>query len=158
MSTEAIDRAATELAEARKAARAIRRDFARSPESAFVRVMKGVITQYLQARKDGVSRDDGIRGIEEELRAAWPKSVSKFAPNCQACEDTGWMERTCWDQQRCSRKLCIDNPERQHLYVVPCHCAKGDRFRPRQFTPEDAIAVASRTKKKKPGGWRQVGS
>lgn len=157
--TDAIDRAATEHAEARKAARAGRRAFRQMPiVSAFVAAMQRAIGLYREARGQGVSREDACRGLELELREAWPKSVSKFRPACDACEDTGFVEMTCWDQQRCSRKLCADNPERQHPYVVPCHCIKGDRFKPRQVSQDDVIAAAGRTAKKKARGWRQVGA
>lgn len=158
MNTQAADRAFVELAEAKKAARASRRAFAQSPISAFVRKMRAVITEYLKARLAGVSREDGIRGIEEELRGAWPKSVSKFRPNCDACDDTGYVEHTCWDQQRCGRRVCAANPERQHLYVEPCHCPNGDRMRAKVATTDDAIAAAGRTQKRKTRGWRQVGA
>jgi hypothetical protein len=137
-------------------ARSVRREFLTSPVSAFVRAMKGAITQYLAAREQGVSRQDGIRGLEEELRGAWPKSVSKFKPACDACDDTGYREWTCWDQQRCGREVCAKNPERTHLYVVPCDCAKGDRFRPKTFTPDDQLASVGRTHKKR-GGFTRFG-
>jgi hypothetical protein len=137
--------------DAAKEARKGRKAFAASPLSAFVRTMRKVITQYLGARASGVSQEDGIRGIEEELRAAWPKSVSKFVPDCNACDDTGWEEKTCWDQQRCGRRTCADNPARLHLYVVPCRCMKGDRFRPRVWQPEDQIAAVGKTQKAKRG-------
>src|SRR5688572_4981842 len=139
-----------------KAIRANRR--AAAPDTGFVRTMKSVMTQYLKARADGVSREDGIRGIAEELRAAWPKSVSKFDVDCQACDDTGYVEMTCWDQQRCGRKWCAGNAESEHRYVVPCHCAKGERKvkRERVFTPEDAIAAQARTKKKR--GFTRIGA
>ena len=137
--------------DAAKEARKSRRDFAKGPLSTFVRVMQRVISQYLSARTQGVSQDDGIRGIEEELRAAWPKSVSKFRPDCDLCEDTGWEEKTCWDQHRCERKSCIDFPERQHPYVTPCRCIKGDRFRPKVWQAEDQIAAVGKTQKPKRG-------
>lgn len=138
-------------------ARAGRAAFAHSPDSAFVRAMQGAISQYLKARDQGVNQEDGIRGIEEELRACWPKSVSKFVPECDACDDTGYRELTCWDRQQCGRKVCAANPERQHLYMVPCDCAKGGRMRERVKHTDDGIAAAARTPKRKSGGWRQAG-
>lgn len=150
------DAAYVELAEARKAVRAARRAFRSSPDSAFVKTMRGVMEQYLKARSEGVSREDGIRGIEAELRAAWPKSVSKFRPECDACDDLGWVERVCWDQHRCGRKVCAVNPERQHAYVEICHCPKGDRFRPKAWTPDDQIAAVGKTQRKK-SGFTRVG-
>lgn len=149
---------AAEFQAGKAAARASRQAFRQSPDSKFVRTMQAAISQYLTARTQGVSREDGIRGLEEELRGAWPKSVSKFKPGCDACEDTGWAEHTCWDQHRCGRRVCANNPDRQHLYVEPCHCPKGDAKRARVPVMEDAMAAAGRTqRKRKPGGWRQAG-
>jgi len=156
--SEAITRAATELVEMRRAARTGRKAFAASPMSKFERTMRGVMTSYLTARREGVSREDGIRGIEEELRAAWPSPMSKFAPACGSCEDTGFVERTCYDRQQCGRKFCSRHPEREHLYVEPCGCAKGDRMRAKVRSTEDAIAAVGRTQKRKAGNWKQVGA
>lgn len=157
MTTDAIDRGRDEFYAAKKAARDARRAFVQSADMGFVRAMRHAIRQYLEARIQGVSREDGCKGLEEELRAAWPKSVSKFRPACDNCEDTGWVEKTCWERQRCGREVCARNPERQHAYVEPCHCAAGDKKRTRVFTPDDAMAAVSRTAKKKTG-WRQVGA
>lgn len=157
MSTEFIDRAYEELAEAKKAARAGRNAFRAEPIlSLFVRTMRKAMQLYRDARAQGIAREDARRGLEEELRGAWPKSVSKFRPNCDACDDTGYREMACWDQQRCFRKVCAANPEKQHSYVVPCECPKGDRFRPRTFTSGDELTAVGKTRKKR--GWRQVGS
>ncbi len=150
----AIAAATAEFYAAKKAARANRKAFASSADSAFVTAMQGAIGQYLTMRAQGVSRDDGIAGLELELRDCWPKTVSKFAPHCPACEDTGWVEHTCWDQHRCYRPTCTNNPERQHLYVEPCICPKGAK--PKTRSAEDAITKVGRTGKRTPGSWRQV--
>ncbi len=152
----AIASATAEFYAAKHAARANRKAFAASSDSAFVNAMQGAIGQYLAMRAQGVSRDDGIAGLELELRDCWPKGVSKFAPNCPTCEDTGWSERTCWDQHRCGRPTCVKNPERQHLYVEPCTCPSGDRMRAKVKSTDDAIASAGRTAKRKPVSWQQV--
>jgi hypothetical protein len=151
------DAAFVELAEAKRAVRASRRAFVKSADSTFVRAMKGVIGQYLEARRQGVSREDGIKGIELELRAAWPKAVSKFTVDCSACDDTGYVEHTCWDQHRCGRQVCARNPERQHAYVEPCHCPKGDRKRKRAPQQATDIAAAVKTQRKR-GGFARIGS
>ncbi len=135
--------------DAAKEARKARRAFASSPVSTFVRKMRDVIALYLRARSEGVSREDGIRGVEEELRAAWPKSVSKFKPACDECDDTGWREMVCWDRQRCGRKVCAANPEKQHGYVVPCECPSGDRMRSRTRSTDDALVSVGKTQKKR---------
>lgn len=150
------DAAYVELAEAKKAVRASRRAFARGPDSKFVKAMKAAMDTYREARKAGTSRDDATAQIEVTLRAVWPKHVSKFTHDCHACEDTGTVDHFCWHEQRCGRKSCSENPERQHAYITACHCQKGRRFQPKQFTPEDAIAAAGRTAKKR-GGFSRVG-
>lgn len=153
------DPARDEFYAAKKAAREARRAFASSADSGFVRTMQGAMAEYLRMRDQGVSREDGIRGLEEELRGAWPKSVSKFKPICDACEDTGYREMVCWDQQRCGREVCAKNSERTHPYVVACDCAEGDKKRDRKhlMTPDDALAQVGRTQKKRQRIWRQVG-
>jgi hypothetical protein len=150
------DAAYVELAEAKKAVRASRRAFAKSPDSVFVRTMKAVMDRFRANLAQGVGKDEAIAEIERDLRAAWPKSVSKFRPNCDACEDTGYVEHWCWHEQRCGREVCAKNPERQHAYVTFCHCPKGDKKRPRTMTPEDGIAAAVKTQKKR--GFSRIGS
>lgn len=140
-----------ELAKLRKEARAARRQFARSSLGAFARAMLAAFGEYEQARRDGVSREDGCRGLEAVLRDAWPKRPSKFAPKCDACDDTGYREMTCWDRHRCYREECAMNPERQHPYVVPCDCAAGDRMRPRYRSGDDDLAAVGKTQKKRRG-------
>ena len=148
----AIDRSTQEFYDARKAARQSRKAFAASPDSAFVTAMQGAISQYLQARDQGVSRDDGIRGLEMELRGCWPKTVSKFAPACIACDDTGWVEYECIDGgRRCGRELCAQVRERAHLYVEPCGCAKGKRTQPKPADHGDIANAAGKTAKRRQG-------
>lgn len=151
------DAAYVELAEAKKAVRASRRAFARSPEGAFARAMRDAMGEYHKARAAGVSRDDAVKGLEHVLREVWPNQPSKFGPACDACEDTGYVEHTCWDQHRCGRQRCARNPELQHAYVTPCHCAKGDLKRTRVRGVEDQIAAAVKTAKKR-GGFSRIGA
>jgi hypothetical protein len=152
-----IEAATAEFYAAKKAARKGRQAFAASVVSAFVKAMQGALALYLKARDQGVSREDGIRGLEEELRAAWPKGVSKFSPACDSCEDTGYIDRVCWERLRCGREVCAKNPDRQHNYVDICHCVNGDKKRGRAaFTPDDAITAAGRTQKRK-SSWTRPG-
>lgn len=154
MSGEVVETGAAERAEARKK----RRAFASSPLSAFVRVMRKCMELYLKARGDGVSREDGVKGIEAELIAAWPKKVSRFAPACSTCDDTGWDEHICFDGHRCGRKWCHDaHPAHEHRYVIACVCPAGDKHRKRIVTVEDEIARAGRMAKKKASGFTRVG-
>jgi hypothetical protein len=141
---------------ARKAVRDARRAFAQSGDSAFVQVMQGAISEYTRMRSEGVSREDAIRGLEAELRGAWPKSVSKFKPACDGCDDTGYRELVCWDGQRCGREVCARNPERQHPYVVACDCGAGDKMRKRSYAPDEALTQVGRSQKK-PRGFSRFG-
>lgn len=152
-----IGAAHVELAEAKKAVRAARRAFAKSPDSAFVRTMRTVIADYLKAREQGITREEGIRGIEAALREVWPKNTSRFTPNCDVCDDIGWAYHQCVDGNRCGRESCARNPEREHSYVTPCYCAKGERFRARPRQVEDELAAVGKTQKKR-GGFSRVGA
>lgn len=157
--TEFIDRAREEFYEAKKAVREARKAFKQSPDAGFVRTMQDAISQYLEARRGGVTRDDAVKGLEEELRGVWPKPTTKFAPNCDACSDTGYRDMTCWHEQRCARKRCHEmHPGFEHAYVTPCECSAGDKMRPKVRTTyaEDAITQVGK-RKRKSGGWRQVG-
>lgn len=155
--TTTIERAAEEVTAMRKAVRDKRRAFAASVFSVFERAMRKALGLYLDARRQGVSREDAEKGLELEIRAAWPKSVSKFAPQCGSCDDTGWTEHTCWERHSCGREVCARNPERVHLFVEPCGCAAGDRMRKKIRTTDDAIQAAGRTQKRKAGNWKQIG-
>lgn len=151
MNQDEIDKAFLDLALARKQVRQARRAFAGSPEGQFTRVMLGAMQQYQKARVEGVSREDAIKGIEGELRAAWPMKTSKFAPACALCDDTGWREHTCTDQMRCGRDRCQKDPSFEHPYVASCGCARGERHRTKTFTPREAAATVGRTQKPKKG-------
>ena len=148
--SDPTDRDQQEFREARKAARDSRKAFAASPDSAFVQTMQSAIGQYLQARDQGVSREDGINGLEMELRGAWPKTVSRFAPDCDTCDDTGWIEHNCAPgAARCGRPVCEGN-ERVHRYVSRCFCPKGQRTQSRQAAP-DGAGAAGKTRKRSQG-------
>ncbi len=139
----------------RKQARKERRDFEATLESRFVRKMLECMRDYLKARSEGVSQEDGIRGIEEVIRAVWPKRPSKFQPACPACEDVGWRVLECVDGARCLRTACVIKGSGWfHDYVVPCDCAKGEKFqrsgqeRQRAYGDDD-LASVGKTKKRK---------
>lgn len=128
-----------------------RKAFAAGPASPFVKAMQDTMDEYLRMRKEGVSREDAVKGIEAVLREVWPKPTTKFPPACDGCEGTGWHRRTCWHEQRCGRLRCQQlHPAWEHFYVVPCHCTDGDRFRPRAVESDDEIAAMSRTETRKP--------
>jgi hypothetical protein len=117
--------------------------------TAFVRKMQTVMDDYLAARAAGLSRMDAVRGIEAELRSVWPHRQTKFGPQCDACEDIGWREQTCWADHRCGRASCANgHPGYEHLYVVACECPKGDVRAGRGMATPDAVADAMRTTRK----------
>ena len=136
----------------RQQARQARRAFASEPVSAFVRTMRDVMAQYLRARAEGVSREDAVRGIEAELREAWPGNTSKFVPDCAFCDDTGWREHVCTEALRCGRERCArQHPAWEHPYVASCGCQTGQTHRRRVQTPDDAVNATGRTQKPKKG-------
>lgn len=122
----------------------------------FVKAMREVIDAYLQARAEGVSRVDAAKGVEAVLRSVWPFPPTKFGPQCLICDDIGYEELLCRVWARCRREKCVSKGEDwQHLYVVPCTCQKGDKFRPRTYTPDDAMAQVGKVSKPKKG-WSKL--
>ena len=143
-------------AEAREKRRA-RREF-RAIFTPFVKAMREAITGYLGMRKQGVSREDAIKGLEVVLRDVWPKQVTKFPANCDACDDTGYVEKICAPYVRCERQTCQrKGDEFQHRYVVLCHCDKGQamaRAQVRKYAePEVGIGKVGKPKK----SWQRLG-
>lgn len=127
--------------------------------TAFVRTMQRVMDEYREARAAGISRADAVKGIEAELRSVWPHRPSKFGPQCDACEDTGWREQTCWSDLRCGREMCAKaHPGFEHLFVVPCDCQKGDRRAGRGMDTPDAVAEAMRIRKPRAKSFSRFGS
>lgn len=140
-----------------RAVQSSRKAFTSTKLSAFAQQGFDCIDQYLVMRKEGVSREDAVKGIEAVLRAIWPKATTKFYV-CEACGGTGWRLMSCWDGQRCGRELCIRrHPAWEHSYVVPCDCTAGDRFRPRAAAPEDELAAVGKTPKRKPRSFSRFG-
>lgn len=112
-----------DVVELRAEARERRRTFANSAESRFVRTMKTVMKDYLQARAEGLSRADGLKGIEAVVREVWPMRPTRFGPTCAACDDTGWRLLACTHAARCGRRQCSDREESYaHDMVTPCAC------------------------------------
>lgn len=143
----------------REQAKQGRRAFALTPLSRFVQKMQEVMRDYLKARESGVSREDAVLGIEEVLRAEWPRKPSKFK-TCDGCDDTGWHLMFCTHEMRCQRPVCQEkHPAWEHTYVVPCDCAKGDPFRRSGLRPErsldDELSGVGKTKKR--GGFTRFG-
>lgn len=124
----------------------------------FVNAMQTVIRAYLEARRQGISRDDASKGVEEVLRSAWPGRPTKFPHKCDACEDTGYEEHVCRPYVRCTREKCNQKGEAwQHLYVTPCQCEKGDKFRPKVYQPQEAAQSVGKVRKPRTG-WNRMGA
>lgn len=122
----------------------------------FVRTMRQAMDAYRQARAEGVERDDAIKGLEHVIRETWPKPATKFPPQCDLCEDTGYQEHVCRQYARCERRTCNQKGEAwQHLFVRPCECAKGVRFEPTSRPVADLAAVGRVAKKR---GFSRMGS
>lgn len=135
-----------------------RHKFAVSTDGVFARTMMAAMDEYHAARKAGMSREDACRGLEAVLRDVWPKPTTKFPPQCEACQGTGYRDMTCWHEQRCQREIChTAHPSFEHGYVVTCECTAGDKFRPVSQQPDDVVAAAGRMpRKRKPQGWSRV--
>jgi hypothetical protein len=142
----------------RATARAGRRDFAQSADGKFARTMIAAMNQFAAMRKGGVSFEDAVRGIEAELRDAWPGRTTKF-DTCPGCSGTGYQERTCCHSMRCARWKCQHaEADWEHAYVTPCDCPKGDAFKGRSMaTGEEHLAAVGRRKKPTPKSWSQGG-
>lgn len=140
-----------------RAVAAARCNYSVSVEGAFARTMMDAMDEFHRMRSEGVSFEDGVRGIESVLRSCWPKPVSKFPPLCDECHGSGYRERTCCDRMRCQRERCNQaHAAFEHRYVEFCHCGAADRFRRTPSEPEDAVVAVGRVKKK-PRGWSGVG-
>lgn len=147
----------------RQQARAGRKAFAQSVLSRFVVKMREVIADYLKARSEGVSREDGIRGIETVLRAEWPGRTSRY-DTCAGCDNTGWRLTECNHGMRCGRRRCaFEADDYTHTFVVPCECGLGDKFREtlRRRAEKaaggggDDLTAVGKTKKR--GSWARLG-
>lgn len=142
----------------RRLVRRRRKQFA-AEMTPFALAMQDAMSEYRRMRSQGVSREDGIRGLEAVLRASWPKAASKFGFTCGNCEDTGWVEHHCAPGRFCGRELCLRrHPPVEHTYVRPCGCPKGDEHRRKMPTAEDAVSAAGRVQKGKKRGWTPVGA
>lgn len=120
------------------------------------KTLMGAMDEYHRMRSEGVSKDDAVKGLELVLREVMP--MKGTPPRiCEDCTGTGWELRHCRYGARCNRRLCGEAPpgEREHDYVVPCHCPLGDRFK-RRSEPTDDTVVGKRPKRRV-GGWRTIG-
>jgi hypothetical protein len=141
----------SEATAAARAARKARKAFA-AVFSPFVRAMREATAAYLEARGQGVQREDALKGLEFALRETWPKHVSKFSAKCADCDDTGYQEFICRIYARCERDSCQRKGEEwQHRYVRPCGCEKGQKFQPKYRAPETEQDTIGQVHKPKRG-------
>lgn len=89
-------------------------------------------------KEQGVPLAERVKGLEQTLRAAWPKG-REWKYVCQDCEDYGWIFRTCTPGTPCGRpfRLPGQRPDDYtgrgrcspgHTYCVACFCPKGRGF------------------------------
>ena len=136
-------------------ARRQRRSFQRSKLGTWARQMEDAMTEFLKMRAAGMSREDGIVGLEIIVRELWPPRPAR---GCGTCDRTGYREMVCTHGMRCGRYRCSCAEQAfEHAYVVPCECSDGDRHRARVETPDDAVVAAGRTQKAKKG-FSRIGS
>lgn len=93
-------------------------------------------------KSDGIPRDTRLQMLEQTLRAAWPQR-REWKVLCNACGDTGWIDRLCSPMSKCDgwstfsfsshspmfieRRMCTWS-DYTHRYITPCHvCPNGDR-------------------------------
>lgn len=86
----------------------------------FAKAMLACMRDYKQARAEGLSQAEAVKGIEAVVREVWPRPRSEpWRYLCNACGDTGWQE-----VMRHSRIYGEDVP-----YVDYCTCQEGQRMR-----------------------------
>lgn len=123
-------------------------------------VIAEVFTICDRMRAAGQSRDEIHAYIEGVLRQVWPYQRA-WIYGCDSCDDTGLILKTCTPAHRCHgistrsdspkdppgryRRLCAIEPTYTHTYGEPCHCARGDRFRPRARTVDSDLETAAAT-------------
>lgn len=126
-----------------------------------------------QMKADGASKEDREAYIAGVLKASWPKGREEpWRYLCEACDDSGWVIRTCVVEGQCGRPFTLPGQASDdwtgrgrcapgHTYAAPCSCPKGEEKR-RQLLKqprrdEDAIAVAAKTGHGKPSGFQKAG-
>jgi hypothetical protein len=99
-------------------------------------IMVEAMRDYLQARREGVSQEDGVLGIEAALRDSGLFKTSKFF-QCERCDGTGLIHREC-PSYPCQRPP----NHAPHTYGEPCECTTGDKWRPKS-DDDKAIGAAA---------------
>ena len=143
-----------ESQEAAVAARRRRARFGGSVLGKFTRELVKAVGEYLELRKQGVSREDASQGFVPLLRQFFR---TRPARACPSCDGSGLRVTVCTHGMRCGRFNCSRSETTyEHEYVVPCDCPAGDGRRPREASPEDALAAVGKPGKKKGGSFRRV--
>jgi hypothetical protein len=117
-------------------------------------VFKEAMRIWDAQKAEGVSLPERLRGLEQTLRAAWPRGRQEpWRFNCEQCEDRGLVMSTCPGvaEATCGR----ERPHLAHDFGRPCWCEGGARFRPKaKPTEDDAVASAAKVSKpQKVGRW-----
>jgi hypothetical protein len=90
------------------------------------------------------------------VRAHWPLGrAGEWKYLCDDCRDTGWEYRRCKPYARCQPKHDDWDSEREHDYVVRCHCPKGHI--PTPIGGDDELVKVGRTKRRPTTSWSRPG-
>lgn len=105
-----------------------------------------VAMEHWDAQKaDGVSFAERAKGLEQSLRAAWPKGREEgWKYLCDDCSDYGLVMGKCPGNTTCGRTF----PHQAHDFGWPCVCPKGARFREKPKSPSDGLTSAGKSPKK----------
>lgn len=148
----------TEQKQARREVYAQRRAFGRSHAGKIAQLVWTALGEYAEARDVGVSQYDACKGFDGILRDVFP--LTHYPMKCETCGDTGYQERVCKDGRRCEGHYCSREPDAAfaHLYVEPCGCPAGDKFRKKVWVPGDTDApIAAGNVKRKARGFTRLG-
>lgn len=104
-----------------------------------------------QMRAAGHTKPEIFAALEGVLRSTWPFQ-REWNYLCEACRDTGLEILDC-PARPCDRRVAHGD----HDYGIPCRCPKGDRWRARARTADDAVTAAAKTAKPKQRTFQQAG-
>lgn len=104
-------------------------------EATLGRLVMEAVSECDRLRQAGASIEDVQRGLENLIRDRWP-FVREWHYICSSCNDCGLV--------------MVSEVNKLGTRVetgYPCSCPKGNRFRPKVRTEDDAVAAAARAKK-----------
>lgn len=135
-------------------------------------VMEAVVYRE-KLKADGASTEEADAGLEVVIRERWPKPHDRTVPwryICELCGDTGLQMLQCKPGMRCNGlsirtdsphdkpgkylRMCVGSNTSEHDYGVPCVCARGTRFMPKQQNrSDDDFRSAAKSKPKPLAKW-----